>query len=111
MQCDAVAERLPELAEPGSEPSRRTRAHLSRCLACQAELARYRRLRRSCRLLESAPVEVPDGFVEDVLAAVDGGTGRSEARRLRRSAYLAVAATAAAAGAGALVLGRRRSHA
>jgi anti-sigma factor RsiW len=111
VQCEQVDQRLPGLAEDTRDGSRRARAHLRRCLRCQAELARYRRLRRACRTLADTPVQVPDDLLAAVLARLEHPTTVSS--RPRRTTYLAVAATAATAAAGAagaLVLGRRRHH-
>jgi hypothetical protein len=104
MQCEQVQDRLPGFADD-ERPGRRTRAHLSRCLRCQAELARYRRLRRACAHLTDTPVTVPADLVERVLERLDHVP---RARRVRQVASIGgIAVTAAAGAVGAVVLTRR----
>ncbi len=107
MQCEQVQDRLPELAESEVTAGRRTRAHLSRCLRCQADLARYRRLRRACQHLVEVDVPAPDGLVDDVLDRLDHA---ERGRRVRQVASISGLAVTAAAGAvGAVVLTRRHT--
>jgi len=94
--CGSVASLLPAMAD-GSEVSTVSLAatrHVASCLACQAELARYRRLSRSLTSLRGFEVRPPDGSLEAVLDALDGHLDRWRGRKL---AYGAVAAGAAAA--------------
>jgi anti-sigma factor RsiW len=45
--------------------------HLGSCLACQSELARYRRLARLLTQLRAERIEMPPGLVRDVLAGIE----------------------------------------
>ena len=49
LSCDAVSEELPLVVDGSRRPSDAMAEHLRMCLACQAELAGYRRLLRVLR--------------------------------------------------------------
>ena len=117
--CAEVAELLPAAVDGGVERrrlDRRVTGHLEQCLRCQAELAGYRRLLRALHDLRTEVLLPPPGAVAGCLAALAGaGERRAGAALLsgHRGAYvggLAVAATAAGAGA-ALVLATRKRRA
>jgi hypothetical protein len=105
--CRLVALRLP--AGSGTEGlGRALEAHASSCLTCQAEAARYRRLRRSLAALGQRREPAPPGFVDRVLAALDGDLGAAPPERRRgRVASTAGALAATAAGVAALAWWRR----
>lgn len=84
------------------------RAHVAECLRCQAELANFRRLRRSMRALASAPAHVDFTLEHEILVALDDADGRS-ARRVPGYAAAAVGGLAAAAGVIALAARGRRN--
>ena len=108
MRCERVSDLLPGLVDGSGVASRLTRAHLGRCLRCQAELAQYRRVRRAARGLEAERWTGPADLLEAVLAGLERAGDRTADRTRRLAVYLGgAAATAAAAGAGALVLTRR----
>ena len=113
MRCERVRELLPGLVDGSAVAGRLTRAHLGRCLRCQAELAQYRRVRRAARSLQAERWTGPADLLEAVLAGLERASERTADRSRRLAVYLGgVAATAAAAaGAGALVLTRRARHA
>ena len=113
MRCERVSDLLPGLVDGSAVASRLTRAHLSRCLRCQAELAQYRRVHRAARSLQAERWTGPADLLEAVLAGLERASERTADRSRRLAVYLGgVAATAAAAaGAGALVLTRRARHA
>lgn len=120
MQCDDVGAQLASVVDGSSSLDRRAAKHAAGCLRCQAELAHYRRLRRTLRQLAYEPVAVPAGLADSVIAHLDraaeslaGRAAQSGRPWARRAAYAgAVAATAAgAAGAIALVSSRRRGRA
>jgi len=117
--CAEVAELLPAAVDGGVERrrlDRRVTRHVEQCLRCQAELAGYRRLLRALHELRTEVLLPPPGAVAGCLAALAGaGERRAGAALLsgHRGAYvggLAVAATAAGAGA-ALVLATRKRRA
>ena len=94
----------------GIPPAGRLRSHVAQCLPCQAELARYSRLRRQLRSL----VEVVEQAPPLLAAAVDLEIGRgaaldSPSRRgaqVGRVAAAGGAVAAAAAGAAAVIVWR-----
>jgi hypothetical protein len=107
VRCDHLADRLPAAAEGTVALEPDERAHVERCLRCQADAAQYRRLLRALRQLRSEPVAVPAGLLDDLRAALDHPGRR--AGRARRAAYLGgIAAATAATAAGAIVLARSR---
>jgi len=108
VRCERVSDLLPGLVDGSTVASRLTRAHLGRCLRCQAELAQYRRVRRAARSLQAERWSGPADLLEAVLAGLERAGDRTADRTRRLAVYLGGAATAAAAaGAGALVLTRR----
>lgn len=82
-------------------------------LRFQAELVQYRKLMRALHSLRLEVVDPGPALADEVLASVDEGLERHGMRSVvtsRRLAYLGgIAATAAAAGASALVIARRRA--
>jgi hypothetical protein len=109
VRCELVSDLLPGLVDGSTVATRLTRAHLGRCLRCQAELAQYRRVRRAARSLHTERWAGPADLLEAVLAGLERASDRTAARTRRLGVYLGgVAATAAgAAAAGAIVLTRR----
>ncbi len=93
------------IASLGLEPPATLSAHMARCLTCQAEAARSRRLTRAMALMGTTTLPAPADLMARVEAAVDR-------RSRRRSPALVPAATAAAvtavAGAVAVSLAIRR---
>jgi len=112
MQCDQVAELLPEVASGSVLLDGPSRAHVETCLRCQAEVVQYRKLLRALRALRIEVLEPSPGLLTDVLASLGEAGERRALMELvagHRVAYLggiAAAATAAAAG-GAIVLASR----
>ena len=116
MQCDQIRELLADAVDETTALDAVASRHVGSCLRCQAELAQYRRLLRTLRSLRHQPVEVPADLAALVLAGLDGGSrrrGRLEAggrtppwaRRVAMAG--ALAATAGAAGAIAVVATRK----
>jgi len=103
---------VPGLVDGSSVANRLTRAHVNRCLRCQAELAHYRRLRRTARSLEQERWVPPADLLEAVLAGLERAGDRTVARTRRVAVYVGgMAATAVGAAAGAVLLTRRaRAH-
>lgn len=118
--CAKAAALLPELAAGDAVPEVLER-HVSTCLRCQADLARYRRLRRTLRGFGGTGVEPGPQVLPAILVALE----RAEAHRAlhpaqraarahgpqgaRRGAYVGgVAVATAGAAAGVLVWVARR---
>lgn len=88
--CAAVAEALPRVLDGRAEPPLGLSRHIEHCLACQAELARYRRLLRMLAQLGRERAELSPGALADLLEAVEGAARRSVIRSAlagRRLAY------------------------
>ncbi len=94
-----------ELVDPA------VRAHVERCLRCQAEVVAYRRILRGLRSLRHEVVTPPPGALAAVLAALEAADARHTtlaATWAARAAYVG-GITVATGAAGVLVwLGRRR---
>jgi anti-sigma factor RsiW len=58
VSCEAVSEELPLVVDGSRRPSAAMAEHTQTCLACQSEVAGYRRLLRVLRSMES-PVPLP----------------------------------------------------
>ena len=119
MRCDEVTIQMAAVVDGSAKLDRRAARHAAACLRCQAELANYRRLRRSLRQLAFEPVAVPSGLADSVISHLDHAartlvtTGeRATSPWTRRAAYAGAVAATAAAGAGAIVLvaSRRRGR-
>lgn len=82
---------------PGTgELPRWAESHIEECLACQAEAARYKQVRRGMSLLASGSYDAPPGMVSKVMAALDDP---------ERSDHKVVIFTAVAAGVAAGIVG------
>ena len=113
MQCDQIAELLPQIVDGSAigRPRRPARTSTS-CLRCQAELVQYRKLLKALRQLRTEVLEPAPGTLTGILARLEEAGERRAVRSLltgRRAAYVGgIAAAATAAGAaGALVLAHR----
>ena len=109
MQSDQPVLRCADLTEDlaaGDDTvfSTAARDHVSACLRCQAELANFRRLRRSMRALADSPVPVDPSLEHEILLAIDDAEGRST---LRTTGYAAAAVGGLAAAAGVIALATR----
>jgi hypothetical protein len=84
--------------------------HVSACLACQAELVRYGKLRRQLASLSGVVVEAPEPLVAAVAAAIASGEAAPDSdsglAHPARVAAAAGAVVAAAAGAVAVAVWR-----
>lgn len=110
MRCDQLGPSLAGVADGSVVLPADARAHVERCLRCQAELVQYRRALRALRALRSEVLEPAPGLVPDVLAALQEAGERRAVRSLldrRRVAYTGGLAAVAAATAGAVVLATR----
>ena len=106
--CDAVAAQLPAYVAGETDLEDWAARHLSTCLRCQADVARYKRMLRALHALRDEHHEPPPGALSDILSHLDGRR-RAPALPLEPWVALAVAAAAGAAGAaGAIVWGTRR---
>jgi hypothetical protein len=114
VRCEAVAERLPAVLDDPAALDADQADHVGQCLRCQADLAQYRRLRRTMATMASDGANVPFGLATDVLVGLDEALARRARHRTagRRAAYLGGLAAATAAGVGGvLVLATRRKPA
>jgi hypothetical protein len=106
--CDDIIESLPGVVDGSARLDRGERRHVERCLRCQAELARYRKLLRAMQALRTEIAPPPPGLLGDVLAGIEAAGERGAVRATltgRRAAYLGgIAAATAAAGAGAAIV-------
>lgn len=105
VRCDELGDEL-----AGAEEQLLTapaRAHVAGCLRCQAELAGYRRLRRSLRALADTPPQVDPALHHDILSSLDRVDLR-RARRVPTRAAATLGGLAAAAGVIALATRQRR---
>jgi hypothetical protein len=113
MRCEELTDLLAATGE-GELLDARARRHAESCLRCQAELAQYRKLLRALRTLRTEVLVPAPGLVADVLSALEDAGERHAVRSLlqgRRVAYvggIAVAATAAGAGAAIVLASRQR---
>ena len=111
MQCDAVIDLLPDVADGAVVLDRTARRHVDSCLRCQAELVQYRKLLRALHNLRTEVLEPAPGLLADILAGLEEAGERHAVRSLlrgRRIAYVSgIAAATAAAGAGAILLANR----
>jgi hypothetical protein len=106
-----VSAELPLVVDGSRRPSRAMADHLQSCLACQAELAGYRRLLRVLRSLRDEPVLFPSPeLIGESLTALSERLVDRDRRlvdRDKRERWLIAAALVAlgvaAVGAGALV--------
>ncbi len=112
MQCDHVADVLPQIVEGSERAQPAVLSHVESCLRCQAELAQYRRLLKALRNLRTDILDPAPGTLTGILASLEAAGERGAMRSLlagRRAAYLGgiAVATAAAGAAGALVIANR----
>jgi predicted anti-sigma-YlaC factor YlaD len=71
VSCEAVADELPLVVDGARRPSAATAEHLQTCLACQAEVAGYRRLLRVLRSMRESQVPLPSAeLVGSALSAL-----------------------------------------
>ena len=111
VSCEAVSAELPLVVDGSRRPSRAMADHLQSCLACQAELAGYRRLLRVLRSLRDEPVLFPSPeLIGETLTALSERLVDRDKRLVdqdRRERWLVAGALVvigvAAVGAGALV--------
>lgn len=80
--------------------------HVKKCLGCQAEMARYAKLRRHLAALAVVTDPAPESIVAGVQRAIGSVISESEPeeRRAHRARVAATAGAAAAAAAGAVAL-------
>jgi hypothetical protein len=102
ISCTEIALVLPSILDGESPAEESVVEHVSECLRCQCELAKYRKLLRLLNQLRAVHVEPPPGTVVDILGAIEQAAQRRVVRSVltrRRLAY----AGALAAPVGAIV--------
>jgi hypothetical protein len=112
MQCEQIAELLPEIVDGHAAADGGITAHVQGCLRCQAELVQYRRLLKALHNLRTEVLEPAPGTLSSIFARIESAGERGAIRSLlsgRRAAYVGglAVATAAAGAAGAIVLASR----
>jgi anti-sigma factor RsiW len=80
LDCADVAREIERQLDTGGEPRAELVAHIERCLRCQAELARHRKLLRLLAQLRDEVVPLPEGLLAGVLAAVGEAAERQAIR-------------------------------
>ena len=85
MQCDDVAQLLPEAVESGAAVELSVQRHIESCLRCQAELARYRKMLRGLQLLRTRYLEPAPGLLAQTLAAIEEAGERHAVRSILRA--------------------------
>lgn len=92
------------------QPDGRPRGHVARCLACQAELARYNRLRRQlgslADVIEPAPLLLGRAIEYEIDSAAEQVISLRRNTQVGRAAAAGGAVAAAAAGAAAVIVWR-----
>ena len=71
MQCDHVADVLPQIVEGGERAQPAVLSHVESCLRCQAELAQYRRLLKAMRNLRTDILEPAPCSLIGILASLE----------------------------------------
>jgi anti-sigma factor RsiW len=104
LNCADVTTDLPAILDDGRPASAQLVAHVETCLACQAELARYRRLVRLLHQMRAAEVEPPPGVVSEVLEAIERAAERRMIRSVLTGRTMAYAGAVLAAGLAAVAL-------
>ena len=115
VRCEAIAELLPRVVDDPRAVDRRTVRHVTSCLRCQAELARYHGLLRRLHQLRSHHPDPPAGLIGEVLDALDAPVTRRTVRSVLAGRRLAYGGGAALGTLGigvtvAMVIGRGRSN-
>jgi len=85
----------------------RLHSHVNACLSCQAEMARYGKLRRRLAALSDVVVEAPEALVAAVAEAIASGddVAGSEPAVTHPGRVAAAAGAVVAAAAGAVAVG------
>lgn len=114
LPCDHLAELMPDLVDDPHLLSPDDAQHVAECLRCQADLARFRRLRRTLASLRDLPEPADPEILDRILEGLDSAAERRERHRIagRRAVSIVGLAAATAAGVGGvLVLATRRRSA
>jgi hypothetical protein len=94
----------------GEPPAGRLGIHVAQCLTCQAELARYNRLRRQlgslADVVEPAPLPLVHAVEREINAGLGLSTPEKRSHQVGRAAAAGGAVAAAAAGAAAVIAWR-----
>ncbi len=100
MQCEIVESQLVEIIDTPDGASPLVDHHLKSCLRCQAEVAKYKKLRRASLSLKDRVLVPDDELLSDILEAVrPPATVHRIHGRSRKAMYVGGIAVSAAAGA------------
>lgn len=80
LDCAQVAREIERQLGAGGEPRAELVTHIERCLRCQAELARHRKMLRLLAQWRDEVVPLPEGLLAGVLAAVGEAAERQAIR-------------------------------
>ena len=105
LKCRATRRLVPETLDPDRLPAGLAQ-HAASCLRCQAEMARYRRLRRELGALAAQTQPAPATIAPRVEEAIWGGDTEGRAGR-HANRVVATLAGAAAASVVAVAMWRR----
>lgn len=111
VRCEDASRHLTKVVDGVDLLPSEVTEHVQRCLRCQVEAIRYRRVGRTMRQLATQVASPGPGLAVDILSLIEAAEASAGDRpsRYRRAAYVAAAATATAAGAaGALAIARSR---
>lgn len=112
MRCEEVALQLAEAADGSEIVDRAVLTHVEHCLRCQAEAVQYRKLLKALHHLRTQVIEPAPGLIAEVLAGIESAGERRAIRSMltgRRAAYVGgIAVAGSAAAAGAVLLARHR---
>lgn len=112
--CERIAGSLPALVDDPHLLDPDDRGHVEGCLRCQADLARYRRIRRAMAAMRAEPVPVDPSALSGVLERLEFAAERREHHRTvgrRAASFVGLAAATAAGVGGVLALATRRRSA
>lgn len=111
--CTDVAPHLAAAIDDTARLSRQQRRHAERCLRCQAETVRYRKLLRALHGMRTDTLQPAAEVLPYVLAGLDEADQRQDVWSLlsgRRAAYVGGVAAAAAGAVSAILVTASRTR-
>ncbi|MGH9300313.1 MAG: anti-sigma factor family protein [Acidimicrobiales bacterium] len=112
-RCGDIAHLLPKVLDNDPHADSAAVAHVSTCLRCQAELARYRRLMRLLHQMREMAPPPPPGLVSELMAGLETAARRgvvTSALTGRRTGVLAATGLVGASVLWMMVSMRRSGH-
>jgi hypothetical protein len=71
VQCEQIADQLPQILDGSATADRAVLRHVDACLRCQAELVQYRKLLKTLRQLRTDVLEPAPGTLTGILARLE----------------------------------------